>query len=192
MSDSSSPDEINQVEVLDGLIRDVQTAHAKVQKAGANALAAGMDAGDALIVIQGRITVPLKRWMAENMPKIGFSTAKLYMWLARHRAEIEGAREQDPHLSIREARRLFAEKKPSKPAGMETAAVIITDEQLIAALTARGPDWFVTNMPEGWRAWLQARLRGPVLRAVAAAHPNTRMKNVVKLVHSADQPTTHH
>jgi hypothetical protein len=206
MSNNSSPDEINQIEVLDQLIKRVWDAHDEVQDAESLTLDSALDAGNALLDIRDRITGTMKNFMAKNLPKIGVSTYKLYMWLADHRAVIEAAREQDPHLSINAARKLITKKKSASPdnkpstnpAGTETEVVVITDEQLIAALTARGPDWMLENMP-GWRAWLVAKLRGVVLRDEQAKHPDTKLKNIripstrhLKLVHSTEPTTTQH
>ena len=106
-------------------------------------------------------------------------------------------------LSINAARKLITKKKPAtdpdEPATdpVETAVPTITDEQLIAALTLRGPEWMLEHMP-GWRAWLVAKLRGVVLRDEQIKHPDTRMKNIkipstqhLKLVHSVEPPTQH-
>jgi len=191
MSDSSSSAESNEIEVLDQLTGMFQAAHEAVLAAESNALDSAIKAGTILLSIRGRIAGSMKAWMAKHRPKIGVSTYKMYLQLADpdNRLVIEAARKTNPHLNINAARKLLVKRPRLKNKKPETS---ITDEQLIAALTARGVDWFVTHMPEGWRASLQARLRGPVLRAVAAAHPNARMKNVVKLVHSAPEPTTHH
>jgi len=191
MSDSSSSAESNEIEVLDRLIGMFQAAHEAVLAAESNGLDSAIKAGTILFSIRGRIAGSMKAWMAKHRPKIGVSTYKMYLQLADpdNRLVIEAARKTNPHLNINAARKLLVKRPRLKNKKPETS---ITDEQLIAALTARGVDWFVTHMPEGRRASLQARLRGPVLRAVAAAHPNARMKNVVKLVHSAPEPTTHH
>ena len=192
MSDSSSSAESNEIEVLDRLIGMFQAAHEAVLAAESNGLDSAINAGTILLSIRGRIAGSMKAWMAKHRPKIGVSTYKMYLQLADpdNRLVIEAARKTNPHLNINAARKLLV-KKPRPKKKPETS---ITDEQLIAALTTRGPHWFVRNMPEGWRAWLQAQLRGPVLRAAAAAHPNARLKNIVRLelVHSAPGPTTHH
>jgi hypothetical protein len=192
MSNSENSAEINQVEVLDQLGDMFQAAHEAVLAAESNGLDSAIKAGTVLHAIKDRVG-NMKAWMAEHKPNVPVSTWKMYLQVSDpdNRLVIETARKTNPHLNINAARKLLV-KKPRPKKKPETAVPSITDEQLIAALTARGPDWFVMHMPEGWRAWLQARLRGPVLRAAAAAHPNARMKNVVKLVHSAPEPTTHH
>jgi hypothetical protein len=192
---------------INDLIKQVRDAHAAVLAAGslartseANALASALVAGAALLEIKEQIVGPMKRWVAKNLSRIGYSTVKLYMQLANNRAVIDAAREQNPQLSIRAARRLIAKEKKlanpePEPLGVDevtTAAPAITDAELVAALVERGPDWFVTNIPSAWRAWLQDYLRGQVLRIEAAKHPNVRLKNALRLVHSVDQPTTHH
>jgi hypothetical protein len=208
VSDNSSPDEINRIEVLDQLIKRVWNAHDTVQDAERLTLDSALDAGDALLDIRDRITGTMKNFMAKNLPKIGVSTWKLYMWLADNRAVIDAAREQNPHLSINAARKLITRpadtgNKPStSPAGiaaeLEVVVPIISDEHLIAALASRGPDWMLENMP-GWRAWLVAKLRGVILRDEQIKHPETKVKNLripstrhLKLVHPTEPTTTQH
>jgi hypothetical protein len=202
---------INGGEALDGLTKPdrdgfrklINAAHEAVQAAESTALDSAMTAGNWLHSVKARISIPMQDWMARYMPEIGVSTYKMYMQLTKpaNRAVIEAARETDPHLSINAARKLIAKKKPSADSGepeeAETAGPTISDEQLIAALTLRGPDWMLENMP-GWRDWLQAKLRGVVLRDEQAKHPNTKMKNIripsaqhLKLVHSTEPSTQH-
>jgi hypothetical protein len=203
----SFPNKSNDSVVLDDLARRVRTAHAAVlaaksaaQTSEANALASALIAGAALLEIKAQIIGTMKAWVAKNLSSVGYSTTKLYLQLAApdNRAAIKAAQEKDPGLSIRAARRLIAKKlaKPKDvPLGTDevtAAAPAITDAELVAALVERGPDWLVNNMPSAWCAWFQDRLRGQVLRVEAAKHPNVKLKNALRLVHSADQPTTHH
>jgi hypothetical protein len=191
MSNSGFSDKINDVEVLDQLKERVRAAHHKLQFSERLTLAAALEAGTALLAIQDRISGTMKGWMVKNFPKIGTSTWKLYLWLANHQAEIDAARELNPELSISEARRLISVKKPRRK--NPALQPILTDAQLIAELTARGPAWFHENLPllSGWRAWLQARLRGQILRTEQAKHPNVRMRHL-RIVHSEPEPPTQH
>jgi hypothetical protein len=198
MSDNSSPAKSNEVEVLDRLSDMFQTAHEAVLAAESNALDSAIKAGTVLHAIRERVS-SMKAWMAGHKPSVGVSTFRLYLQLAdsNNRLVIEAARKTNPHLSIGAARKLLV-KRPrpqnksasntDKSEGEEIAVPPITDEQLIAALEARGPEWLIENMP-GWRAWLQARLRGQILRAEQAKHPNVRMRHL-RIVHS--EPPTHH
>jgi hypothetical protein len=213
---------INGADALDGLTKParddlckwIRQAHEEVRWAEDNALSAAVDAGRALHELRKRISIPMNAWMAKYLPEIPLGTWKLYLRLGKPDSQdkIEAAREQNLHLSINEARKLITKRKkladpepsanpePStNPVEMEpgTAVPIITDEQLIAALALRGPNWMLENMP-GWRAWLVAKLRGVVLRAEQTKHPDTKMKNIkilstqhLKLVHSA-KPSTQH
>src|SRR6516225_194340 len=150
MSDSSSSAESNEIEVLDQLTGMFQAAHEAVLAAESNALDSAIKAGTILLTIQERIVGSMKAWMTAHMPNVGVSTYKLYLQLADpdNRRVIEAARKTDPYLSIRAARKLLVKKKPASPpstdpAGAETETtgavvpVVISDEQLIAALTAR-------------------------------------------------------
>jgi len=204
MSSSDFSNEINtdayRVEVLEELAEQVRTAHTAVLMAESNALDSALDAGAALLVIQSRIAGTMKSWMAKNLAHIGISTWKLYMQLARHQVEIEAARKQNPQLSLCEARRLITKKKPFAGAKSEAEgangcdqalqdSTVLTDAQVIAGLTARGPDWLLANLPVGWCSWLQARLRGQILRSEQTKHPNVKLRHL-RIVHS--EPSTQH
>jgi hypothetical protein len=196
-SDFSS--ESNRVEVLDDLAKRVRAAHKAIEEASANALSQALAAGDALIEAKNRGvgSIGWERWVSMHC-LLPLSTARLFMQLARNRPHIETALKQDPLLSLRAARRLVSkpkepkEKQEPEEENIPEPVIIpaITDAQLIEGLTARGPDWFISNMPDGWREKLQAYLRGHILRAEQKAHPNTRTKHL-KLVHT-DRPTTQH
>jgi hypothetical protein len=195
MSNSSFSPENNKLVVLDQLAERVRVAHGAVQMSESNGLDSALDAGAALLAVRCRV-YSMKAWMAANLPHVGASTLKLYMQLERGRAVIEAARKENPFLSICEARRLITKKtvtkKPRGNSHQDDDEAPLTDEQVLEALTSRGVAWFITNMPEGWREALQARLRGPILRAEQKAHPNTRLKNLnLRLVSSTDQPTQH-
>jgi hypothetical protein len=205
VKNSVFPPESNNVVVLDELARRVRDARKAAQEAGATVLHRYLDAGDALNEAQKRVTTGWKKWLKQDC-SLSVRTAFLYQQLANHRAEIEvhAATEQAGDLSLRAAVRLISKPRSAQPRdgdlsgrggdGLEEPAPELTDEQVLAALTAanRGVGWFIANMPAGWREVLQARLRGPILRAEQRAHPNTRLKNLnLRLVSSTDRPTQH-
>jgi hypothetical protein len=102
---------------LDDLARVVRDEIRKAHTAMANALAAAMDAGDALIAARPKVEergILWTKWLRENC-LIKESTAKLYIQLAQHRDEIEGRILDGIILSLRAARRLIA--KPAKTGG---------------------------------------------------------------------------
>jgi hypothetical protein len=134
---------------INDLIKQVRDAHAAVLAAKSAALeserltlASALAAGTALIEIRGLIVGTMKAWVRKNLSSVGYSTAKLYMQLANNRAVIDAAREQNPHLSIRAARRLIAKQKKlanpePEPLGVDevtAAAPAITDAELVAAV----------------------------------------------------------
>jgi hypothetical protein len=101
---------------LDELAVQIRTGISKCQAATANALAAAINTGDALLQAQSKVLaagIPWQRWLRDNC-FIADSTAKLYMRLARHRSEIEARINDGVALSLRAARRLIA-KKPGHP-----------------------------------------------------------------------------
>jgi len=192
MSNSDFREEINAIVVLDELAERVQAGHRAVQLAESNALDSALSAGTALIAIQRRIAGSMKDWMAKNLPGIPVSTWKLYQQLARNRDKIEAIRKGNPRLSISEARRLLVKrKKPHADTEEEESTPELTDTQLIAALTIKGIDWFVENMPRGWLGALEDRIGGQVLSRVKHEYPRVRAKNLPRLVWSADQSTKH-
>jgi hypothetical protein len=188
MSNSENSAEINQVEVLDQLIKQVRAAHGAAQKAESLTLDSAMDAGDALFAIQERITIPMKRFMAENMSDIGKSTWKLYLRLSRHRAEIEAAREQTPLLSISKARRLITKKKPKleeKSEGEEAeltaalnAAKQWSDAVWTKALTELPFERFLSVMPGSYRERLQVRAGNQAIKQLQSKYPNKQVRGL--------------
>jgi hypothetical protein len=98
----------------------------KAKEHSANALASGIAAGEALIAARQKV---IKRhwgeWLRVNC-SLATSTAKLYMQLARHRAEIEAAVLRGVDLSVRSARSLIS-KKPKDPS--ESSLPALPDEK---------------------------------------------------------------
>jgi len=110
------------LEELAGRIRD---AHRAAVTAGANALANALAAGDALLEARDRVSEGWKRWV-EVSCGFAYSTAKLYMRLARRRGEIEAKLEAAPDLSVRGARLLITNKSVTKKAVAAPAETIDT------------------------------------------------------------------
>jgi hypothetical protein len=199
VSDNSFLPEINSDEpILDRLARRIREEQQAVQAAGATVLRHALEAGDALIEAQSRVTTNWKKWLRDNC-FLCVRTAQLYQQLARHREDIEAAIAQAGDLSLRAACRLISKPKAEQEAGQEAEehedqdsenpAPMLTDVQLVDALTVKGLDWFLENMPAEWRPQILARLRGPILRQEKARHPNTRMKRL-KIVHNSTEPPT--
>jgi len=101
---------------LDELAERVREAHAATQTIVANALAAIFAAGEALIAARARIAEGGWQHCLRTCCSIPLSTAKLYVQITEHRAEIEAALKKDPCLSLRAARLLIAKpKSPPEP-----------------------------------------------------------------------------
>jgi hypothetical protein len=118
--------------VLDDLARRIRTAHRKIQAAIANGLALALVIGDALIEAKARVTTGWEDWVAQNCG-FGGSTARLYMQLAAHRAEIEA----NGASSVRAARALISKSKATKTdaaevGGAEVVIVATADPAAIA------------------------------------------------------------
>jgi hypothetical protein len=79
-----------------------------------------LEAGDALIEAQSRVSTGWKQWLRENC-FLAVSTAQLYQQFARHRALIEAALEEEPDLSLRAVRRLINAAKSKSSPGTESA-----------------------------------------------------------------------
>jgi hypothetical protein len=197
MSNSNIPAESNAVVVLDQLTEQVRSAHDSVGAHESTALDSALEAGIALLAIQSRITGTMKRWMVENLSKIGVSTWKMYMQLAHHRAEIEDAREQNPQLSITAARQLIAVKKPrgNMPKGKKSFKGW-SDDEIRDALLELEFDRFRRVIPEWYRTQLLGHSRAQILRVAQAQPPRTKLKDFVpRLVAGTDleelPPTQH-
>jgi hypothetical protein len=173
---------------LEDLAHQICAAHKAVQEASANALAAALDAGDALIAARDRVSRNWESWLQQNCPLLALSTARLYVQLAHHRAEIESARKKDPDLSLRAARRLIA--KPKKKlvkaikGAVETtvmpnlATLLATEPEpnVTAALGTKDICWFMRVMPA-------TKGRGPVL-----LRPSEMLRQVIGQVRVAASP----
>src|SRR5262249_46525297 len=223
MSNSDFREEINAdsnvIVVLDQLAERVRAAHQAVQMATANALAAALVAGDTLIAARNRGvgSIGWERW-GEAHCRVGLSTARLYMQLARSRDKIEAALKDDPFLSLRDARRLIAKPKKRKqvleeeegpeeetgtpenpvPEGPNLALTALnhaTNEQVTAALRAKTLDWFLGVMPPEWRSELLRLVGGQAIQQLKSSYPDMRVKRLkrrhLELVHDTGAPRTH-
>jgi hypothetical protein len=118
------------------LVTAIRNAYAAVQAARANALARGLDTGDALLKLQETFFSGCKiptSWQLrlEEECSIPWSTAKLYMQLARHRDDIEAEMIRVPELSLRAARRLISKKSP--PASQDKSAAMLVSTEIAGA-----------------------------------------------------------
>jgi hypothetical protein len=162
MQDISSGAEINcDVPTLAELADRIRVSHKAAQTACANALAHSFSAGEALLEARNHVATGWHLWLRENC-FLAASTARLYIQIARHRAEIEAKVQKDSLFSLRAARRLIAAKKPPqtsksnpKPAGLSG---LMTDSELTKALASIGWVRFLRVMPAAWHSDLEERL----------------------------------
>jgi hypothetical protein len=186
--------EVNSDEpVLDQLVRRVRVAHRAVQALAANALAAALEAGHALIEIRTQVSGSWGLCLRANgLPKP--STARLYMQLARHRDEVEAALRANPTISLRAMRRLIAKPSAgssSKPRKPELIAVLrkASDREVTEAFDDMGLERFFRTMPRTWREQITARVANlrtengtPALKLTAA------LRKALSLVKTASAP----
>jgi hypothetical protein len=99
---------------LDALAAAVRTALQASRQDRCNALRHDLDAGDALIEAQARVSSNWKRWLRDNC-FLKVRTAMLYQQLAGHRAEIEAEIERVGELSLRAAIRLSLAPRSARP-----------------------------------------------------------------------------
>ena len=100
----------------------------------ANALAAALDAGDAVLELQHELQgrgIGWQSWFRE-WGYLPLSTAKLYAQLAAHRSDIEAERARVPELSLRAARRLIS-TIPASSNGTTVAASAPHDASMLWA-----------------------------------------------------------
>jgi hypothetical protein len=155
---------------LDELARIVRDEIQKARVAWSNALGHAMNAGDALIAVQLKVTergTTWKKWLRENC-FVAVSTAELYMQLARHRDQIEAELQCGVELSLRAARRLISSSnKSDKPAqSARTSALSFaawssaTPEERRHFVSEVGLVAWLTAMPPTWRLELEHRIDG--------------------------------
>jgi hypothetical protein len=179
------PTEVNSDEpVLDQLVRRVRE----------NVLAAALEAGDALIELKAHgVPGHWERWVSAAC-RLGVSTARLYMQLARRRDEVETALRENPAVSLRAMRRLLAKpitgssSKPPKPR-LVAALRKASDREVTEALDDMGLAWFFRTMPSAWREQIAARVANlraetgaPALKLTAA------LRKALSLAKTASTP----
>jgi hypothetical protein len=95
---------------LPTLAKRIREEHHAVQVAGGALLHHAMNAGDALIVAQEKVSGNWKSWLRESC-FLSVHTALVYQRLARHRERIEAELEHAGNLSLRAALRLIAKPR---------------------------------------------------------------------------------
>jgi Protein of unknown function (DUF3102) len=166
------------------LAQRIRAGRQAIEQAMCNALHVALDVGEALIEARTRVSVgQWGRWLSANC-SLSVRSAKLYVQLARHRAEIEDAMQQVPELSLRGARRVISKptETVSNPKKSDLIATLdkATDAELTEALAALGFDRFLQVMPAEWRPRLEARAGGQMISRAKVRHPNVRLKNLDK------------
>jgi hypothetical protein len=177
-------------EDLDYLANVVRIEIEQVQVAWSNALGHAMNAGDALIAAQPKVTgITWKKWLKENCC-VAVSTAQLYMQLARHRDEIEAELRRGVELSLRAARKLISgpptpedkedgeipesgSESAEQEETLETHWQRATKKARAAFLDAIGIDDFLDSVSPAFIKDLAARLpklRKPPTLQLAANH----------------------
>jgi hypothetical protein len=166
-----------------------------------NALHHDLDAGDALIKAQERVSSGWKRWLKDNC-FLSVRTAMLYMRLARHREEIEAEIERAGDLSLRAAVRLISTPKKTEDtdgenngegnaptpnsAGVKIARVMfdrLSPSEKVEFFHEVIPDTaaliaILETLPAKIRNELNTRVSGQTLSRLKALHPNARIKNL--------------
>jgi hypothetical protein len=175
----------------------VDAAHKAAQRSAANALAAALDAGDALLELQQALQERGIGWEAwlRKWGRLPLSTARFYAQLARHRAEIEAEIERVGELSLRAARRLIAEptKKESKPKpDLMVAWSRATAEELTRHLDAVTVVGFLRVISLAFRRELESRLRKEKTEDASEPHYKLTMalRTALGCVKIADDPQT--
>ena len=190
--------ESSSVNTIDELATTIRNAHKAAQLAWSNALDHVLDAGDALIKAQTRVSSNWKRWVKDNC-FLSVSTAMLYMQLARHRAEIEAEISRVGELSLRAAVRLVSkpdDKAPPKPKKLKPELLVAwrraSNAERTEALNEIPLIDFLAAMPAAWLVELKAR--GVRLDGGRAGEPDPRISKILRAalshVASADQPET--
>jgi hypothetical protein len=111
------------------LAERVRAAHKAVQETRLTALAGVLVAGAALDELRKRVQPGWQRFVVEHC-RIPLSTAKLYLQIIDHRAEVEAKIRADPNFSLRAARRLIAKPKTVTTAKKKTSRPLPTLQDL--------------------------------------------------------------
>jgi hypothetical protein len=159
----------------DELARIIRDEIRSAQAAWCNALHHAMNAGDALIAVQPKVTehgINWKKWLRENC-LVADRTALLYMQLARHRDQIEAERQHNFELSLRAARKLISKRSGNGSAerqgsGEDQGAESLVDhwkretvEARTALLDVVGVAGILEAMSDEFGRQLRARLPAP-------------------------------
>jgi hypothetical protein len=96
---------------LPTLTQRIRDEHRAAQAAGGALLHHAMNAGDALIAAQAKVSGNWKSWLRQNCCFLSVPTALVYQRLAKRRGQIEAELERAGVLSLRAALRLTAEPK---------------------------------------------------------------------------------
>jgi len=198
VTDSTETSEFNaDISVLDQLALRIREAQQAVQTAGATALRHALEAGDALIEAQSRVTTNWKKWLRDNC-FLSVRTAQLYQQLARHREEIEAAIAQAGELSLRAACRLITPPRSNKPKRTKTKNdafawwSVANNEMRQQLLDRIGLVSLLTALSPELRKELERRVAN--LRGSGNAHSHSKLTTALRtaLSHlaSADAPQT--
>jgi len=146
------------------LAETIRTGHKAIGAAMRNALRIALDSGDALIEAQGLVPAgQWGRWLRDNC-FLSTRTAQLYMQLAEHRIEIEAELERVTDLSLRAARRLIMEPKPSNkkppPPALLNAWLQASDDEKRQLLNTVGLRKLLAVMPPAWRTDIEKHILG--------------------------------
>jgi hypothetical protein len=190
---SSASPEVN---VLDQLAGSVRASLQASRNDRCNALHHELDAGDALIEAQKRVSSGWKRWVRSNC-FLSVRTAMLYQQLARHREEIEVEIERIGELSLRAAIRLVAKPNPTK--SPKTKRVLSPASWLAASpeertqfLSEIGLPAILGAMPTSWAKIIEARVRG--VAKASSGDSDARLSKIIRTALShlaiADSPNT--
>jgi hypothetical protein len=173
----------------------VRDAHKAVLAAAANALAAALDAGDAVLELQQELRSRGIGWQAwfREWCRLPLSTAKLYAQLAAHRPEIEIKIEEVGELSLRAARRLISRPTKTIPKSKRLDLLVAwnraSEAERTAVLSNIDIVDFFQVMPRDWRGQIEARVTNlraetgnPALKVTAV------LRKALSLVKTANTP----
>jgi hypothetical protein len=150
---------------LDILAAHIRTAHEAIGLALSNALDHAFAAGEALLEAQAQVKYGAWRSWLHNNCAVSERTARLYMALARHRAEIEAERQRVAELTLRGALKLIAkpgatsESTKSAPA-LTLAWSAATPDQRTRFLGTVGLPAVLAAIPPSWHAEIRQRVLG--------------------------------
>jgi hypothetical protein len=121
---------------LSTLAKTIRDEDRAVRVAGGALLHHAMNAGDALIAAQEKVSGNWKSWLRENC-FLSVDTALVYQRLARHREQIEAEAERAGNLSLRAALRLIAKRRSGEQKEKEAAELSLVDHWKRASSSER-------------------------------------------------------